>query len=125
MRISKVIAVLLLVLNLGAHWTLLQSVAWVSMLVRYSHQDGLKVAVVKTFDGRHPCSLCKVVEQERNAESRSSDSLTTVPTQYDWIFSQAVDVYSPGPRLVRSVTGVDEFLVGCSARPPTPPPRFS
>jgi len=46
-----VLALMLLILMLGLHWAMLQSVAWVSMIVTYSKQDTLQVALTKTFDG--------------------------------------------------------------------------
>ncbi len=55
---------------LGGHWAVLQSVAWAKMLVDYAQQDSLKVAVVKTFDGEHPCSLCHQVSEGRKQEQK-------------------------------------------------------
>jgi len=124
MRTGRIIAVLLLVLSLGLHWALLQSVAWVSMVVRYSQNDSLKVALVKTFDGQHPCSLCKVIEQARGEERRSSDTLSTVPVHYDWIYDRPEDVYTFGSRFSPSIDVVQMHLLGLTEPPPTPPPRF-
>lgn len=67
-RVVKAIAVVVLTLSLGLHWALLQSVAWVGMVVSYSQQDSLSTALEKTFDGRHACKLCRVVEAGRSAE---------------------------------------------------------
>ncbi|MEA3207258.1 MAG: hypothetical protein QOE70_315 [Chthoniobacter sp.] len=58
----------------GGHWLVLQSVAWGGMIVEYSRTAKLTVAVEKTFDGRHPCGLCKQIqtgkwqEQKRDAQ---------------------------------------------------------
>ncbi len=41
-RTSKMIAVLVLVLSLGLHWAFLQSVGWVSMIVRYAQDYPLR-----------------------------------------------------------------------------------
>lgn len=53
--------VLSLCFALGLHWAALQSVAWVGMLVSYSRAGSVASAVEKTFDGRHPCPLCKAI----------------------------------------------------------------
>ena len=62
--------VAVLVLSLGLHWALLQTVAWTGMLVSYSRDGSFKQAVAKTFDGKHPCPLCKVIEKGRAEEKK-------------------------------------------------------
>src|SRR6266700_2279611 len=60
-----------LVLSIGAHWAILQSVAWVSMAVNFSQHSLIKEALVKTFDGRHPCKICKAVQEGKTSERKS------------------------------------------------------
>lgn len=62
--------VAMLVLSLGLHWALLQTVAWTGMLITYARDGSLQEAVAKTFDGRHPCALCKVVKEGREEEQK-------------------------------------------------------
>jgi hypothetical protein len=69
-RLSRWLIVLTLTLSLGAHWMFLQSVAWVGMVVKYSHDATITKALGKTFDGQHPCKLCKVVQQGKAAEKK-------------------------------------------------------
>jgi hypothetical protein len=64
----KVIAVVALTLSLGLHWAFLQSVAWAGMIVQYSKDDSVTSALSKTFDGKHACKLCRIVEAGRSAE---------------------------------------------------------
>ena len=52
----------------GGHWMALQSVAWARMLVAYSQQSSLVTAVEQTFDGDHPCPMCKKISQDRAQE---------------------------------------------------------
>jgi hypothetical protein len=61
----------------GAHWALLQSVAWTGMLVSRSQQTGVEEAVRTTFDGEHPCRLCVVVKegQKQQSEKRPDSAL--------------------------------------------------
>lgn len=68
--LTKIVAVSVLVLSLGLHWALLQTVAWTGMLIAYSRDGSFKQAVVKTFDGKHPCPLCKAIEKGRADEKR-------------------------------------------------------
>jgi hypothetical protein len=69
-KISRWLLVFMLCVSLGFHWGLLQSVAWVGMIVNYSCQGSLKDAVVKTFDGQHPCPLCKLVREGKKNEKK-------------------------------------------------------
>ncbi len=63
------LAAFALVLNLGLHWFVLQTIAWGSMLVTYSQTASLSEAVEMTFNGENPCAICKVV-QKGNAEQQ-------------------------------------------------------
>ena len=38
------------------------------MVVSYSQEDSLSTAFSKTFDGRHACKLCRIVQAGRSAE---------------------------------------------------------
>jgi hypothetical protein len=46
----------------GGHLALLQGVAWASMLVSRAGTQPLAAAVRTTFDGAHPCALCRAIE---------------------------------------------------------------
>jgi len=59
---------LALVITVGGHWMALQSVAWGKMIVDFSRHDSLADALRKTFDGQHPCSLCRRVQQGQQSE---------------------------------------------------------
>ncbi len=69
-KVSKWLLVVMLCVTLGFHWTLLQSAAWVGMMVNYSCQGSIKDAVSKTFDGQHPCPLCKLVREGKKSEKK-------------------------------------------------------
>ena len=71
-RAIRFTVVLTLVLSMGAHWAFLQSVAWLGMIVTYSRVASFAEAVSKTFDGEHPCGLCKVIQEGRAEEHRQA-----------------------------------------------------
>jgi hypothetical protein len=48
---------------LGGHWALLQTSAWLGMIVQCSQRAGLKAGLVQTFDGEHPCPVCKAIQE--------------------------------------------------------------
>ena len=69
-RISVACVVATLVFTIGAHWAILQTVAWAGMLLTYSQDASFESAVKNTFDGRHPCKLCKVVASGKASEKK-------------------------------------------------------
>ncbi len=59
--VGKWLMVLSLCAAVGLHWAALQSIAWAGMLLNYSRSGSVASAIVKTFDGRHPCPLCEAI----------------------------------------------------------------
>ena len=47
--------------TLGPQWTALQTVAWTTMLANNLRTEFVTKAVSNTFDGEHPCPLCKAL----------------------------------------------------------------
>src|ERR1051325_9194225 len=68
LRLGQVLMLLVLFAASGGHWMVLQSLAWTRMLVSYSQRGQFAEAVTKTFDGRHPCALCKKIERGKSNE---------------------------------------------------------
>jgi hypothetical protein len=60
-RLGKFCVIVALVAATGLHWIGLQTVAWTTMLADNLHSSSFRDAVTKTFDGKHPCRLCKVI----------------------------------------------------------------
>src|SRR3954470_20768479 len=60
-RVARLAMIMAICVSIGAHWAALQSVAWATMLVEYSQHEPLPRALAQTFDGHHPCDLCKRV----------------------------------------------------------------
>ena len=56
-KLARFFVMLPLIYSIGLHWFLLESVAWVSLIVSDSQLGNLGEANSKTFDGRHPCKL--------------------------------------------------------------------
>ncbi len=77
-RLSQTLVVAALVVSIGLHWAVLQSAAWVGMAVAYSVEKGsLSEGLSDTFDGDHPCPLCKAVKQGQQTENGMPDGGTT------------------------------------------------
>jgi hypothetical protein len=110
----------------GGHWLLLQSFAWGTMLVKFSQRDSFLSAVVKTFDGRHPCSLClKVrdgVQQETQKETKlpwsKSETLSECVWEFRTVGLPAGPCESPAQHQI-----IPHLHSDFTDSPPTPPPR--
>ena len=50
---------------------MLQGVAWSTMVKDFSHTGSLTQAVEKTFDGKHPCAMCKKIASARTSEEKA------------------------------------------------------
>ncbi|MDZ4288926.1 MAG: hypothetical protein U0984_13250, partial [Prosthecobacter sp.] len=68
-RLARGIVVVAICLSLGLQWAALQGIAWTGMLITYYQQGSLVDAVAKTFDGEHPCPLCKAVKKGSGKQS--------------------------------------------------------
>lgn len=66
----KTATVLVLVLTLGLHWALLQTVAWTGMIISYSQDNSFGEAIRMTFDGEHPCCMCQAIKNARTEEKQ-------------------------------------------------------
>ena len=75
-RIGKIFVIVALVTMLGAHWAVLQTVAWTKMLADNLHSGSFQAAVEKTFDGKHLCPICKAI-----AAGKKSEPKTEFPAQ--------------------------------------------
>ena len=77
--------------SVGLHWEILQSLAWVKMVVSYSSAAPLKEALQKTFDGKHPCSLCNEIAKGRQSEKQS---IPTAAKKFEFSYSATRFVFS-------------------------------
>lgn len=62
-RSTRILTWLMLAMLVGGHWGMLQMVGWTGMLIDYSRDATFAEAWEKTFDGSHPCSICKTVDR--------------------------------------------------------------
>lgn len=119
-RLAKFILVLALACSIGLHWAFLQSLAWTSMLADNLRRDSLAQAVSHTFDGQHPCSLCKAIADGKKSEKKTEyapffKTLEFPPTTKDFVLTVPARFALP-PR-------DDIFADSFFGSPPTPPPR--
>jgi hypothetical protein len=70
-RIGHALLIVALLAATGGHWALLQTVAWTNMLAENLQTCSVSAAVTKTFDGNHPCRLCKQIAAGKKSEKKA------------------------------------------------------
>ena len=120
-RTLRMVAALLVCLTLGLHWATLQAFAWTAMIVERSQTGSLTEAIQTTFDGRHPCKLCKIVRTGQAAEKKSESQLKFQKLELPMPAAVNPSVMPAGHELPAAVTVA---LTPVAAHgPPLPPPR--
>jgi hypothetical protein len=121
--IVRYATVLVLTFSLGLHWALLQTVAWTGMIASYSQKSSLTEAISRTFDGLHPCKLCKVVEQGRAAEKESEQQKHKSGSKLDFgILSEPLVFHLSADR--ERIPSNERFGFQRGEEPPKPRPRL-
>lgn len=112
-----------LMVSIGGQWMIVQSVAWVGMAVKYSTEEkSIVEGLSKTFDGEHPCTLCKAVDEGQKQEKKQTKKEMGV--KLELFLTQTVIILSP-PAEDEFSRASDETAVCRCAEPSVPPPRFS
>jgi hypothetical protein len=119
---TRILTVALLSLALGAHWAVLQCVAWTTMLVERVQTQTFATALRTTFDGQHPCELCLVVRQAKAAADSDAVPSARVAKPEVWVRLEAVPSVPDAGRPAAAYPPV-VGSVHRSDRPPVPPPR--
>ena len=119
-RIGHVLLIVAVLAATGTHWLVLQSVAWTSMLADNLRSSSLAQAVERTFDGRHPCSLCRQIAQGKQDEKKSE--VRSDWKKLEFSFSQSAFAFQ-APSANRLFRPADEGAAVLSRAPPVPPPR--
>jgi hypothetical protein len=121
-RLFQFLVAAALIIAVGGHWAVLQSVAWVSMAVTYSHTDSWEVALKKTFSGEKPCKLCLAVREGKQQEQKQS--VLKVETKLDFVCLQSFAYIHPAlPFTLLSASS--DVAFPRADQPPVPPPRFA
>lgn len=77
-RLGCAMMALALFLIAGGHWAMLQGVAWATMVHDFSRNGSLTQAVGKTFDGKHPCAMCKKIAKSKISETSGEKTPVSV-----------------------------------------------
>lgn len=118
--LAALVALLLAVGPLG----LLQVVAWTGMAINYGTRYGVAEGLERTFDGQHPCFLCKEITKTRADKKDTQTAVTVTPVKLVCVIATVVQSPSAG-------SSGEKFTYFPSAdfhpirtdRPASPPPR--
>lgn len=114
-RLMTMVMALALFLVAGGHWAMLQGAAWVTMVHDFSKTGSLTEAVGKTFDGKHPCAMCKKITKARASEEKAPATVKVDKRSEAFVASGRSEVPMPLARAI--VYGPAPFV--------TMPERFS
>jgi hypothetical protein len=111
----------------GGQWAVVQSVAWAEMLRDYSQRTGsLTAAVEQTFDGQHPCELCRQIQTAKSQQHKENPVIPGAKQDARVKAISTDPIVRPAPRPA-TMLAFHPAAAGCSAgwteAPPTPPPR--
>lgn len=119
-RLGNIFLIVALLTATGAHWAVLQSVAWTTMFADNLHRHSIGEAVTCTFDGKHPCCLCKAIAAGKKSEKKSEFTLQLKKLEFPPSPDRFVFV---APSQFRLLPQADTFAESFALQPPTPPPR--
>ena len=119
-RCGKFAVVAALVLTTGLHWAALQTVAWTTMLANNLCSESLSQAVSKTFDGAHPCCLCKAIAAAKQEQKKSEAVASALKSEFPPVAGQTT-LFPPGRFALLPLKNA--FADSRSCEPPVPPPR--
>jgi len=119
-RLPKLLLALALASSIGLHWAFFQTLAWAQMVINYSQNASLTEALEKTFDGKHPCKLCKNIAESKRSEKKSDSDLDLKKFEFSFVASEFI--FSP-PTFLDDPSPTNDLVATTIQTPPVPPPR--
>ena len=95
-------------------------VAWTEMVISYSQQGPVVEAVAKTFDGHHPCDLCKQIARSKRSEKKAEYKFEWGKLKFPYTSWALVFTHPGATRVIVRPDDLPEMLTHA---PPVPPPR--
>ena len=119
-RFGKIFIIIALVATLGAHWALLQTVAWTTMLADNLRTHSLSESVARTFDGKYPCPICKAIAAGKKSEKQNEFTLKIQKLEFPPAKANLVLIAPSNFQLLPQMNFFAESFI---TKPLTPPPR--
>ena len=94
------------------------------MAVNYGARYGLTKGLERTFDGKHPCPLCKQIAKARQSEKESKQAVALTSIKLACAPATVVAAQRLSSPCEKQIYfDVVEFCTIRSERPASPPPR--
>ena len=123
-KVARGLIVCSLVVAIGGHWALLQSIAWVGMFAKFSQTCSFADAWVKTFDGNHPCKLCIVVQKGKESQQKQEPAPIQPKLDFFILNNKPFEVRR-GFSISDGFPILSQFALERFEQPLTPPPRMA
>jgi hypothetical protein len=119
-RFGNILLITALLAATGAHWAVLQSVAWTTMFADNLRSGPLVEAIQKTFDGKHACSLCVKIKAGQKSEKKPRFCSSAQRLEF---VNQRNALTLFGPEAFMLLPHQNFHPSDRQLQPPTPPPR--
>jgi hypothetical protein len=121
-RIGIAFCMLALLQIIGGHWAVLQTTAWIGMIFQYSQHGGIRAGLTETFDGAHPCSLCRAIKAGNKKEQNKAPLLQAAFKKDLLAEENGFEVQRTGTE--QGYSWCDERMESVVFSPAVPPPRM-
>ena len=92
------------------------------MVVTYSQNAPLSKALEKTFDGKHPCTLCKEIAKEKRSEKKKD---TEAQGKELTLYNPAQSIFFSAPKQFSLLRLRNDSAIKLPDRPLLQPPRLA
>ncbi|MDZ4743575.1 MAG: hypothetical protein SGI98_09185 [Verrucomicrobiota bacterium] len=120
-KVGIIICSLCCFVLMGGHWAVLQTVAWANMIRTYSKDTTIQQAIEKTFDGGHPCKMCKQISASKKQGEKQDQNNTQAAGKLLAILSLCIGLLVPRRHLL-GLFSLSPLIDSIKSSPPTPPP---
>jgi hypothetical protein len=118
---ASVMIGLALFLTTGGHLAILQGVAWTNMVRDFAKTESIGTALEKTFDGQHPCTLCKKITE--SGSGKKDDALASAKSKLGEYLPQSHRLLTPPcPKPFHFPTALQNKPADIFFAPPVPIP---
>jgi len=93
------------------------------MVVEYSRDNSVAEAVLKTFDGEHPCAMCKTISKVRSEERKSPALVFQIKKDGSFISLKSVGLTIPMETKTILFNLLSVAYQSVRFEPPIPVPR--
>ena len=122
-KIASLFVSLVLFFIIGGPWAVLQTIAWAKMVVEYSRDTSVGEALSKTFDGEHPCGMCKKISKVRSEERKSPALVFQIKKDGPFISLKSVGLTPPMETKTILFNTLSVTYPSVRFEPPIPVPR--